>query len=91
MVAVGTTLYVFGGPSNELSSFCTLTNHWKRLTVDMQGTGRPTARTLHSMTAVGTRIYLFGGWTDNGASENYIYPIGGPLDTRRRQFLIFPF
>ncbi|EOA30383.1 hypothetical protein CARUB_v10013505mg [Capsella rubella] len=63
MVAVGSTLYVFGGRDasrqyNGFYSFDTTTNEWKLVTPLEEG---PTPRSFHSMAADENNVYVFGG------------------------------
>ncbi|CAA7018484.1 unnamed protein product [Microthlaspi erraticum] len=63
MVAVGSTLYVFGGRDesrkyNGFYSYDTLKNEWKLLTSVEEG---PEARSFHSMAADEENVYIFGG------------------------------
>ncbi|OVA20129.1 Kelch repeat type 1 [Macleaya cordata] len=64
MVAVGGTIYVFGGRDsdhnelNELYSFDTCTNKW---TLISSGDVGPPNRSYHSMTSDDQRVYVFGG------------------------------
>ncbi|XP_010465665.1 PREDICTED: nitrile-specifier protein 1-like isoform X1 [Camelina sativa] len=63
MVAVGSTLYVFGGRDasrqyNGFYSFDTTTNEWKLVTPVEEG---PTPRSFHSMAADKNNVYVFGG------------------------------
>ncbi|XP_010252770.1 PREDICTED: nitrile-specifier protein 5 [Nelumbo nucifera] len=64
MVAVGGTIYVFGGRDsdhkelNELYSFDTSTSEWTLLS---SGDTGPDHRSYHSMTADDRRVYVFGG------------------------------
>ncbi|XP_010487503.1 PREDICTED: nitrile-specifier protein 1-like [Camelina sativa] len=63
MVAVGSTLYVFGGRDasrryNGFYSFDTTKNEWKLVTPVERG---PTPRSFHSMAADKNNVYVFGG------------------------------
>ncbi|EOA30382.1 hypothetical protein CARUB_v10013503mg [Capsella rubella] len=63
MVAVGSTLYVFGGRDasrkyNGFYSFDTKKNEWKLVTPVEEG---PTPRSFHSMAADKNNVYVFGG------------------------------
>ncbi|KND01703.1 uncharacterized protein SPPG_03498 [Spizellomyces punctatus DAOM BR117] len=64
LIAVGTTIYMFGGMDgdqtfDELWIFDTVNNTWSL--PDTSG-DRPTARAGHTATAVGTQLYIFGGF-----------------------------
>ncbi|KAG2308848.1 hypothetical protein Bca52824_028596 [Brassica carinata] len=63
MVAVGSTLYVFGGRDasrkyNGFYSYDTVKNEWKLVTGVEEG---PEARSFHSMASDAENVYLFGG------------------------------
>eukprot|EP01113_Clastostelium_recurvatum_P006019 TRINITY_DN1271_c0_g1_i1.p1 TRINITY_DN1271_c0_g1~~TRINITY_DN1271_c0_g1_i1.p1 ORF type:complete len:458 (-),score=145.85 TRINITY_DN1271_c0_g1_i1:121-1494(-) len=68
--AVGTKMYIFGGNNNSaagtyqvLDDFHCLdteTLTWHNMTATTQGT-RPAHRSGHTLTAIGTKLYLFGG------------------------------
>lgn len=63
MVAVGSTLYVFGGRDasrkyNGFYSYDTVKNEWKLVTRVEEG---PEARSFHSMASDAKNVYLFGG------------------------------
>ncbi|CAN6827562.1 unnamed protein product [Brassica oleracea var. botrytis] len=65
MVAIGTTLYVFGGRDgfrnyNGFYSYDTVKSEWKLITHVNNG---PAPRSFHSMAADGNNIYIFGGVT----------------------------
>jgi hypothetical protein len=72
--AVGTDLYLFGGnvrdvegsrKSAEFFKFSIVSMEWTNLdaAAGVKGTG-PSARSGHTMSAVGTDLYLFGGDRD---------------------------
>ena len=63
MVAIGTTLYVFGGRDghrnyNGFYSYDTVESEWKLITHVNKG---PAPRSFHSMAADDKNIYVFGG------------------------------
>jgi N-acetylneuraminic acid mutarotase len=61
--AVGSDLYVFESPSNELFRFSTTEQQWKKLNVS----GTPPSMDFgHTMTVVDTYIYVFGNPTLQG-------------------------
>ncbi|EFJ44314.1 kelch repeat protein [Volvox carteri f. nagariensis] len=70
--AIGNTLYIFGGrsgldmgegASNDLYAFDLETSTWSQL----QPKGDlPPKRSYHTMTAVGTKLYVFGGCGEEG-------------------------
>ena len=70
--AVGATIYLFGGDtgsvlSNELWKFDTLQVGWQQ---EVLFTGQtPSARHGHSMVSVQSELYIFGGDTDSGVSN----------------------
>ena len=82
MAAVGTDIYLFGGkpqeygsatfieesgPCQDLFRFSTISMEWKMMDAAAGVTGTPpSARDSHAMAAVGTDIYLFGGFTESG-------------------------
>ncbi|CAI5935254.1 unnamed protein product [Closterium sp. NIES-65] len=81
MVALGSTLYVFGGrdgDKNELSdfySFDTVTGQWRLLTT---GDKSPPGRSYHTMAADPHRaqIYIFGGCGTTGRfNDLWAYPV----------------
>jgi len=66
MVAVGIDLYVFGGTGyglagSDLFRFSTTAKEWVRLNVPQISGSLPRARYDHSMIAVGSDFYMFGG------------------------------
>ncbi|GLC37373.1 hypothetical protein PLESTB_001594300 [Pleodorina starrii] len=70
--SVGNTLYVFGGrcglemgegAMNDLYAFDVATSTWSRL--EAQGP-LPPKRSYHTMTAVGPKLYVFGGCGEQG-------------------------
>ncbi|XP_010524623.1 PREDICTED: nitrile-specifier protein 5-like [Tarenaya hassleriana] len=68
MVAIGTTLYLFGGRDeaknyNGLYAYDTLTNKWELLSPPDEGLP---GRSYHSMAADDQNVYVFGGVTANG-------------------------
>jgi hypothetical protein len=73
MSAVGTDQYLFGGDckgsnmSADLFKFSILSMEWTNLdaAAAVKGTG-PSARSGHAMSAVGTNLYLFGGFRFSG-------------------------
>ncbi|CAH2036631.1 unnamed protein product [Thlaspi arvense] len=70
MVAVGTTLYVFGGRNKQSQfedfySYDTVKGEWKFLT-KLNQEGGPEARTFHSMTSDENHVYVFGGVSKGG-------------------------
>ncbi|GJP53825.1 hypothetical protein CLOM_g12958 [Closterium sp. NIES-68] len=80
MVALGSTIYVFGGrdaDKNELSdfySFDTVTGEWRLLTT---GEKSPPGRSYHTMAADPQRsqIYIFGGCgTEGRFNDLWAYP-----------------
>lgn len=79
-------LYVFGGSGdwgalfNELWVFDTVTHRWK----EVEATGDPPqARWTQSVTAVGKRLFVFGGWThDANFNDLHIF------DTETKQWSI---
>ncbi|XP_069104002.1 uncharacterized protein [Argopecten irradians] len=71
-VAVGHVMYVFGGRTginmgegsfNDLYAFDTRNNMWTLL--KPKGVA-PSARSFHAMTAVGNRLFVFGGCSEEG-------------------------
>ena len=71
MVAVGADLYLHGGfttskiPAiqlNDLWRYSTLSASWQRIS-GIDGGVRPSGRSFHVMVAVGSELYLHGGWT----------------------------
>jgi N-acetylneuraminic acid mutarotase len=79
MASVGAYLYVFGGasmPWNERHStfyrYCTKKKAWSQFLPDSGGTF-PSARAGHTMVAVGTIIYLFGGIGASGKELFFKY------------------
>ena len=57
----------YAGPSGELFRFSTVSMEWTMLDAAAGVTGTsPGARYSHAMTAVGTDIYLNGGYGDSG-------------------------
>eukprot|EP01094_Clydonella_sp_ATCC50884_P029961 TRINITY_DN9586_c0_g1_i1.p1 TRINITY_DN9586_c0_g1~~TRINITY_DN9586_c0_g1_i1.p1 ORF type:complete len:380 (+),score=53.08 TRINITY_DN9586_c0_g1_i1:17-1156(+) len=78
-VAVGSSMYVFGGMSNhnvfsDMHRYCTKSNTWEEVAVAGRGLGRYG----HVAAAVGSRIYSFGGNSEMGTCGDLRY-----LDTRR--------
>ena len=66
IAAVGVDLYLFGGKtksgaSNELFRFSTTTLQWEQLDAPQVSGSPPSARFGHSMVAVGSDLYVFGG------------------------------
>jgi hypothetical protein len=52
--------------SNELFRFSTTTLQWEQLDVSRVSGSPPSGRYDHAMAAVGSDLYIFGGWTDFG-------------------------
>jgi Rab9 effector protein with kelch motifs len=75
--AVGNKMYMFGGNNNNAAGqyqvlddfYCldTDTLTWTNLTTAVGGT-RPTQRSGHTLTTIGTKMYLFGGGVWNEAN-----------------------
>ena len=59
------------GYSDELWVFSTTSKEWTLLSTTTEGEG-PSAREDHVMTAVGSDIYLHGGYTDNGEPRDRV-------------------
>jgi len=56
--------------SAELFKFSTVSMEWTDLSAAAVVKGSPPSGRLdHTMTAVGTEIYVFGGWTGSGEAE----------------------
>ena len=71
MAAVGSDIFVFGGStgsagSNELFRFSTTTLQWEQLDGSRVSGSPPSERQSHAMVAVGSDLYIFGGWTVSG-------------------------
>ena len=70
MATVGADLYLHGGhvlvpsdgPSDELWRYSTISASWELLN-KQEGGVQPSARSFHVMAAVGSELYLHGGWT----------------------------
>ena len=69
MAVVGADLYLHGGdrnydlgPSDELWRYSTISASWELLN-KQEGGVQPSARSFHVMAAVGSELYLHGGWT----------------------------
>lgn len=78
MASVGTRLFVFGGQTgqttkslaNDLWRYDTIASTWAFLNANISGT-LPSARTGHAMTSLGTRLFVFGGETASGFSDEF--------------------
>jgi hypothetical protein len=75
MLAVGKDIYLFGGMTQAAGGFAedlffrfsTISKEWTMLDAAAGVTGTsPSARHAHAMAAVGTDIYLYGGFTESG-------------------------
>ena len=54
------------GYSNELFRFSTTALQWEELDAALVSGSPPSARDGHTMAAVGSDIFVFGGWTYSG-------------------------
>ena len=54
------------GYSNELFRFSTTALQWEELDAALVSGSPPSARDGHSMAAVGSDLFVFGGWTYSG-------------------------
>ena len=97
MVAIGSNIYIFGGTSSSINfidnfyKIDTTTNISTKIvlqSIDGDSTNKPSARYGHSMVAIGTNIYIFGGisWNDDDdRSELYndclLYTSPSPRDS----------
>ena len=66
----------YAGYSGELFRYSTLSMEWTMLDADAGATGTsPSGRQSHAMTAVGSDIYVFGGYIGSGyTGERYVDP-----------------
>jgi hypothetical protein len=78
MVAIESNIYIFGGHYanffDDLYKIDTTTNISTEIElqpIDGNSDNRPSKRTGHSMVAIGTNIYIFGGMYADGNSELY--------------------
>jgi N-acetylneuraminic acid mutarotase len=79
MVAVGSDLYVFGGGrgggavgySNELFRFSTTKMQWEQLDWPQVSGSPPSALFQIGMVAVGSDLYVFGGFKTEGVSNEF--------------------
>jgi len=79
--SLGSRVYVFGGSDraheylNDSYYFDTLSFSWMEITTNLTGPVPP-ARNSHGFTACGAAMYLFGGFTQTGASSELfaMYP-----------------
>ena len=54
------------GYSNEVFRFSTTALQWEQLDAALVSGSPPSARAYHAMVAVGSDIFVFGGYTDAG-------------------------
>ena len=79
MTSIGAKLLLFGGcvpstggllSSDELWQYDTITRAWSFLNANISGSV-PSARFGHATTAIGTRLFVFGGETASGFSDEF--------------------
>ncbi|CAN6920077.1 hypothetical protein Bca4012_090530 [Brassica carinata] len=75
LVAIGSTLYVFGGQDGsgmhrrDFHSFDTTRSEWTQLPTNEIG-----PRSFHSMAAIGKKVFVFGGVSTTGLQKTlYVY------------------
>ena len=77
MVAIGTDIYIYGGSDNSgdyLNDFYkinTSTNFVKKITLTGTGTDTISRRYGHSMVAIESNIYIFGGQDSSGKLNDF--------------------
>ena len=57
------------GRSNDLFRFSTTALQWEQLDADLVSGSPPSARYGHTMAVVGSDLFVFGGYTDEGTRD----------------------